>query len=143
MTVERDKRQPPLRLPQRVPVDLPVHFAVAGGAARVGRVVNLTRGGLFIATPTPAGVGTVVGLTFTLPPTAGVQRLEAAAEVRWVNEGEPPQAATLPPGMGLRFVGLAPDGWALLRVVLAERLAALMRAAGHPVAMRVPPLPRT
>jgi uncharacterized protein (TIGR02266 family) len=141
MTVKRDERRPPLRLPQRVPVDLPVHFAVAGGAPRAGRVVNLTRGGLFIATPTPAGVGAVVGLTFTLPPTAGVRRLEAAAEVRWVNEGEPPRAATLPPGMGLRFVGLAPDGWALLRVVLAERLAALVRAAGHPVAVRVPPPP--
>jgi hypothetical protein len=124
--------QPPARPPRRVPVDLAVDFSVAGGPPQAGRVVNLTRTGLFLATATPAPVGTAVALSFAAPPAAGGLPLAAAAEVRWVNDPGAPRAAALPPGMGLKFLGPAPDVWALLRVVVAEQLATLARGGTRP-----------
>jgi hypothetical protein len=121
-------------LRNRLPVDLPATLTLPGAPLQAGRVVNLTRTGLFVATPTPAEVGTTVGVTFTLPLPAGASRVAAIAEVRWVNDVEAPQATALPPGMGLQFVSLEPEGRDGLVAFLAERLAALTRGVGHPVA---------
>jgi len=134
MTIELDGQCTPLRLPLRFPVHLPVDVTVAGGPPQTGRVVNLTRTGLFIATSTPAAVGARVGLVFSLPLSAGDRRVAAAAEVRWVNGGQPPRATTLPPGMGLQFVRLEPEVRETLDAFLTERLAALTQGVGHPVA---------
>jgi uncharacterized protein (TIGR02266 family) len=137
MTAELGGRAPALRLP----VDLPVEVTAPGGSPQAGRVVNLTRTGLFIATPTPAPAGTVVGLTLTLLLPGGERRVAATAAVRWVNEAAAPRAATVPPGMGLEFVALDPAAREALEAVRAERLAALARGVSYPVAASRRPVP--
>jgi uncharacterized protein (TIGR02266 family) len=141
MTADLEGDSPPTRAPHRLPVELPVTFTVAGGPPQAGRVANVTRAGLFIATATPLAVGTAVELLLALPGDDGPRHVRARAEVRWVNEGQPPRAATLPPGMGLEFVWLEPAGRELLAAFLAARLAAL-RGGAQPGAAWVRPVPR-
>jgi type IV pilus assembly protein PilZ len=67
---------------------------------------NISKGGTFIKTERPLGIGTVFLFKLTVP--AQASPLELRGEVRWiVKEGEPlpPQAAPgHEPGMGIRFV---------------------------------------
>lgn len=83
----------------RVAIDAELRCAV-GGVERVGRVVNLSRGGLYLATEPLEPIGAQVALDLRLPGfTASVA---ATGAVRWRNDGT--QAPELPPGMGLQFV---------------------------------------
>jgi type IV pilus assembly protein PilZ len=67
---------------------------------------NISKGGTFIKTERPLGIGTVFLFKLTVPQQP--DPLELRGEVRWiVKEGEPlpPQAAPgHEPGMGIRFV---------------------------------------
>ncbi|KPL04787.1 MAG: hypothetical protein AMK75_00590 [Planctomycetes bacterium SM23_65] len=86
---------------KRYPSDLPVRFAEPGGdqpEGRQGNVTNVSRGGVFIRTKTPALPGTVLELCIGVVTPFGEEReLKVSAEVVWINEdlGEE--------GMGLRF----------------------------------------
>jgi type IV pilus assembly protein PilZ len=67
---------------------------------------NISKGGTFIKTDKPLGIGTVFLFKLIIP--AQADPLELRGEVRWiVKEGEPlpPQAAPgHEPGMGIKFV---------------------------------------
>jgi type IV pilus assembly protein PilZ len=67
---------------------------------------NISKGGTFIKTERPLGIGTVFLFKITVPQND--EPLALRGEVRWiVKEGEPlpPQAAPgHEPGMGIRFV---------------------------------------
>ena len=68
-----------------------------------GQTVDVSQGGVFLATPHLLPVGEMVALTFTIP--GFIQRLEATAEIRWVRE-ERFADSRHPAGLGLKFVQL-------------------------------------
>jgi hypothetical protein len=131
MTAEFEAQYLPERLPRRLRVEVPAGFAERGGPRRVGRVVNLSRRGAFLATATPLPVGTSIGVLLTLPLAAGPRRVGMRGEVRWVNAAVRPCAPALPPGIGVEFRPLAPVVWEALAVCLLEQLANSARAASR------------
>ncbi|MFQ5658334.1 MAG: TIGR02266 family protein [Candidatus Methylomirabilales bacterium] len=96
---------------------VPVHFEVKFQYAQTGRLghgacLNLSRGGMFIATPRPARRGTEVLLYFTLPGMDHV--LSVLARVAWKREEQTGSIS----GMGLQFLGVNPLEAALIGAVV-------------------------
>jgi uncharacterized protein (TIGR02266 family) len=105
----------------RVPLRVEVRWE-APGAAGVGQAANVSRGGLFVATPRPPATGSPVVLEFRLPlDRAGVLRVPA--RVCWVRDGRTAGADT-EPGMGLAFDALAPGEQAALERFVDRSLSA-------------------
>ena len=81
--------------PRRIECNLT--FRGGGGSANlVGRVKDLSRNGLFLATAQFVAVGKQVHLEFEL--STGT-RVEAVGEVRWIARGEQVKEQ----GLGIRF----------------------------------------
>ncbi len=78
--------------------------------------VNISRGGIFIATRTPKPVGTVVRFEFQLASAQPVIRGEG--QVIWVKDFDPAQPQRVH-GMGLRFLRLDPESRAMVDRALA------------------------
>ena len=99
--------------PRRYPrIDLPRGFPVAwrsGGQQEVSRVGTVGMGGLFIYTPEPPPVGTLLVLLFDLP--GGEVR--ARAVVRDCRAGE---------GMGVEFTAMSFEARARLSHILRRLL---------------------
>ena len=93
------------------------------------RVINLSRGGVFLAAQTlfPVGLRAMVHLA-ELPGTEENEVLETQGQVSWLAESGDPEAG-LPRGMGIRFVELSPHLQerldAIVLGVIEERLAHL------------------
>jgi uncharacterized protein (TIGR02266 family) len=105
----------PRREHSRFAVDLDVtvgsdHNFYAGFAE------NLSAGGVFIATHKLKPVGSKIELTINLPD--GVQ-IRATGDVRWIRVFN--EQSDTPPGMGVRFDGLAEASVALIQSFLARR----------------------
>jgi uncharacterized protein (TIGR02266 family) len=81
-----------------------------------GFAENLSAGGVFIATHKLKPVGSRIELTINLPD--GVQ-LRATGDVRWIRVFN--EQSDTPPGMGVRFNGLADASIALIQSFLARR----------------------
>jgi uncharacterized protein (TIGR02266 family) len=81
-----------------------------------GFAENLSAGGVFIATHKLKPVGSKIELTVNLP--EGVQ-IRAEGEVRWIRVFN--ERSDTPPGMGVRFNGLADASVALIQKFLARR----------------------
>lgn len=71
-----------------------------------GFSVNVSSGGIFVATHVPARVGERIPLSFTLPNRP--RPIEATGVVCWFREYNPLYPDTHP-GMGLRFVELSEE----------------------------------
>jgi uncharacterized protein (TIGR02266 family) len=107
----------------RVPVRFPVEYGQAGAAGR-GTCVNLSRGGMFVATRDPAPPGSQVALTFNLPNLS--HTFSVLARVVW-NHREETQRDT-PSGMGVQFLDPKPAEGALIHT-LVDRLCSEMSPA--------------
>jgi type IV pilus assembly protein PilZ len=83
------------------------------------RVTNLSRGGLFIRTDNPLPIQTELDLHFHLPDEPGT--VDARGRVVW-NYDIPQNGCQMVFGMGIRFVGLAPEQRTRLEASL-QRLA--------------------
>lgn len=70
-----------------------------------GFSMDISEGGVFIATVDPVARGTQVELDFTLP---GGRPMKVTGVVRWVRESNP-RTPELMPGVGVQFTGLAPE----------------------------------
>jgi uncharacterized protein (TIGR02266 family) len=81
-----------------------------------GFAENLSAGGVFIATHKLKPVGSPIELTINLPD--GIQ-IRAVGEVRWIRVFN--EQSDTPPGMGVRFNGLADSSVALIQNFLARR----------------------
>jgi len=81
-----------------------------------GFAENLSAGGVFIATHKLKPVGSSIELSINLPD--GVQ-LRATGEVRWIRVFN--EQSDTPPGMGVRFNGLADAAVAMIQKFLARR----------------------
>ncbi|QSQ21378.1 TIGR02266 family protein [Pyxidicoccus parkwayensis] len=70
-----------------------------------GFSMDISEGGVFIATVDPVARGTQVELDFTLP---GGRPMKVTGVVRWVRESNP-RTPELMPGVGVQFTGLASE----------------------------------
>ena len=69
-----------------------------------GYALNISQGGLFVATHLPEAVGSHLSLRFTLP--GAVREIQTSVKVAWVQEFNPMHPETQP-GMGLQFINLS------------------------------------
>jgi uncharacterized protein (TIGR02266 family) len=82
-----------------------------------GFAENLSVGGIFVATHKILPVGEVLMLAIRLPGLA--RPIEGAGEVRWVRDCS--EGSNVPPGLGLRFVEIAPGGLEAIQRFLENR----------------------
>ena len=87
------------RRDSRLPAKLEVAYRTQG-AFLVAYSVNLSRGGIFLESPTPLPAGTEVTLRLEIP-SAGT--IELVGQVAWVRKGSPDG---LPDGMGIQLSAL-------------------------------------
>jgi len=101
---------------QRIPTPKGVWVAWQNGTqSSVSRVRDLNIGGLFIATPTPAPVGTVVTILLSVPEG----EIRSRATVRNVVAAE---------GMGVEFTNMAESDAARLEKLITRLLPASAEA---------------
>ena len=91
------------RIASRMPVQLEVEYSSID-AFLSDYAVNMSRGGLFLASQRPSPIGTPVTLQFVLPEET--IPVEISGEVMWVN---PEGVGQLIPGMGIEFRGMDTD----------------------------------
>lgn len=92
--------EPERRVGERVPVQLEVEYS-SRDAFLSDYAINVSRGGLFLATERPAPVGTPVSLRFVLEDEA--VPVELTGVVAWVNDKGVGQLIT---GMGIEFLNM-------------------------------------
>jgi uncharacterized protein (TIGR02266 family) len=111
------------RVHARAPVEFDVEYRVGGRAAR-GRCLNLSQGGMFIASDHPVAPGTEVTLRFALLDLS--QPLSVRSRVAWASGQEVgPDPIT---GMGVQFLDLSPLDAAVIGT-LVDRMHAEASAA--------------
>lgn len=109
------------RLGGRVPAVLRIRLKHASVDAFIERFsVNISRGGIFIASRTPQPVGTVLRFEFQL--SQGTPVVRGEGEVLWVKAFDP-EAPTKPHGMGVRFTRIDTESRAVIDRALAWKEA--------------------
>src|SRR5689334_19059671 len=83
--------------------------------------VNISRGGIFIATKQPKPVGTVVRFEFLLANAEQTSLIRGEGQVQWTREYDP-ATPTKAHGMGVKFNRLDPDSQAVVDRALAWRM---------------------
>ena len=93
------------RVHPRVPVETRVRVEYGSLRGFVEEVCrNVSIGGMFVQTPTPPPVGSVLRFELDLPDRAGV--VHGSGEVAWVRSQDDPPAN--PAGFGLKFLDVPP-----------------------------------
>lgn len=92
------------RATPRQPSRLLVRYGVDGRLLLHDYSVNLSVGGIFLATDRSLPVDTQLTLEFLLP--GGEKSLQAKGQVSWLNPADAAMDPKLPAGFGIRFVGL-------------------------------------
>lgn len=82
-----------------------------------GLTENISEGGIFIATHLLKPIGSIIEISIFLPESA--KEVRGKGEVRWVRP--PNEANDFPPGMGIRFVELAPGSLDAINEFLHRR----------------------
>jgi uncharacterized protein (TIGR02266 family) len=109
---------PPPKEP-RGPVSLRIKFRSATLEQFIDRYgVDVSRGGIFIRTREPLGVGTQLRFDFQLQDAAPL--LGGEGTVVWIRENDPARAGVTP-GMGVRFDKLTPASQPVLEKILSEK----------------------
>lgn len=107
----------------RISTCFKVLCAAPGGKAHAGTALDLTLGGLYVATSDLVPVDTLVSLEFRLPESAAT--LQCQGRVAWVNHPEWIKKSVLPVGMGVQFVAPGADVLECIGEHLAARICAL------------------
>ena len=106
VTSERRRSGADRRVHARVTVDLEVDYKSADNFL-FAYITDISAMGIFVQTRGPEPIGTRLNLRFMVPGQA--QPFELEGEVIWVNPYRPGAPDNLHPGMGIRFVDLAPE----------------------------------
>lgn len=101
------------RAEPRVLARLQVRQGVAPNQVLRDYSLNLSTGGLFLATQSPLPVGSPLALEFQLPDS--MQPIYCQARVAWINQAEQWVHPLLPVGMGLQFIDLGSSDLVALR----------------------------
>jgi uncharacterized protein (TIGR02266 family) len=115
-TFTQSSVQPETRKHPRYRVDLDVTL-VSDHNFYAGFVENLSAGGVFIATHMLKPVGERIDVSINLPDCT--QAICGLGEVRWVREFS--ENSNVPPGVGIRFLELAPDAQVAIEQFLQGR----------------------
>lgn len=92
----------------RRPVRVPFVVEVSSASSHefwTGFTSNLSAGGVFVATPAPVALGTIVQFEMRLPGNGATYPVKG--EVRW-QRAEDASNPNSPPGIGIRFIDLDP-----------------------------------
>ncbi len=116
----------------RVPLRVPV-LCEGLGLTRLVEAVNVSSGGLFVATSRPLPPGTRVTVEFRLPLHRADAPLRVRGRVCWIN-GAPQFRQDAPVGMAVRFDALEPAVQAAVDRFVGRSLAADRVAPGRLVA---------
>lgn len=108
------------RADPRVAIDVPISFW-RDGEPSTGRLLNLSRSGLFVGTEHAQPVGARIEISFSLPHDFSGKRISAEAMVVRVNTGEPK-------GFGARFFQISSGA----RLFIEEFLERLSQRQGSP-----------
>jgi uncharacterized protein (TIGR02266 family) len=103
------------RAHRRIPIETEVSFG-SETTFYTGFTRDLGSGGLFVAADPPLPIGTGVDLRFSLPDEGPA--IAVRAEVRWLRVQD---AGDAQPGMGLRFLDLAPEDLRRIEGFVAQR----------------------
>lgn len=109
-------RAHPRRAPARIPMRADISLQSESNFF-VGFSVNLSDGGIFLATEQDLPIGTEVELEFSLP---GAEKLKLQGVVRWRREVDP-HAPYITPGIGVQFVKVTEEVQEAIRRFVAER----------------------
>ncbi len=126
-----DERPPAARdATPRTAVELPAEIQVAGWPEpRGGLTANVSLTGMFLRFERPEPIGTM--LRFELDLGTGAEPLRGMGEVIWIRVRWEGQGR--PAGMGIRFLGLAPEAAVALERKI-EELQAAEEAGADPAA---------
>jgi len=105
----------------RIPFVTGCTLATPQGELR-GSLCNLSTRGVYVAVDPVPDLDTSVLVSFQLPDDD--EPFERGAVCAWINSAHAPRMRALPPGCGLRFVGLSAADVARLEQVVADYLAA-------------------
>ena len=110
--------EPQQRRAERHQVEVSVDFE-SDSNFYAGLTQNISTGGLFIATHLIRKVGERIYLKFTLPGAA--KAIEVETEVRWIRENSSLMRTESSPGMGVRFIDMAPSDAQTIQKFLESR----------------------
>ena len=105
----------------RVATRLPIEFAPDDEQFKRDYSVNLSSGGVFVATSTVLPVDTALALRFQFPDSN--RRLACRGRVAWLNRPDAGKKPHLPTGMGIQFAALAEEQLDMVRGYLAGSAA--------------------
>ena len=88
------------------------------GQARAAMIANINVLGCYLASDEIPGVGTEIAITFRVP--GNEIETEIRGQVAWVNPVQQHPVHSLPPGFGMRFVGLPDAARARIEVIVGE-----------------------
>ena len=109
-------------------IDLEVTIDAADDLGKqAGSTLNISAGGVFVATAQPAAVGRLLTLELSLP--GGDAPIVLESYVRWVRGRRVAGRRDRPAGMGLQFVNLTAETSSIIGSFLQEHLAPF---AGRP-----------
>ncbi|NOY12804.1 MAG: TIGR02266 family protein [Deltaproteobacteria bacterium] len=101
----------------RIATQLPVEFGSDGKEFKRDYSVNLSPGGVFVATQAVMPVDTTLSLRFQFPDNG--RRLACRGRVAWLNHAAADKKPHLPTGMGIQFASLAEEQLNIVRGYLA------------------------
>lgn len=103
-------------------IDLEVNIAAASDAGtHTGATLNISAGGVFLATEQPSNVGDQLKLELTLP--GSEQSISLDANVRWVRRRRVGGRRDRPSGMGLQFTNLTTETSSVIGSFLQAHLS--------------------
>lgn len=102
----------------RVDANLAVSFGLQPKKYLENFSVNISAGGVFIATGAILTVGTPLDIEFQLPETS--ELITCVGRVAWVNHPDWMKKPKLPVGMGVEFVDVKPEYLELLRLFVEQ-----------------------
>jgi uncharacterized protein (TIGR02266 family) len=121
LSVARDMLGLVVRQLARVSARVLVHFGENTNRLQSNFSVNLSCGGIFIATEEVMPVGCSLSLRLQLP--GGKQALTCQGRVAWLNHSELHKKPHLPTGMGVAFAGLSEPQQTLVKSYLTRKAA--------------------
>lgn len=93
------------------------------GEPRFGFTADISRGGLYIATPNDGIPDDPVDLSFTLASDESNLLVAARGRVAWENSASNPKKPVYPPGFGVEFTAIEPEVIALLEEFFKKALS--------------------
>jgi len=110
------------RAAPRIDVQTRVRFSLSGELERYDNTVNLSSGGLYLASTENFTHGQDVKLEFPLP--LREKKLHCSGRIAWINRGAERTRPDLAEGVGIEFVNLDKDSRRALQTFVMESLRA-------------------